>query len=186
MGKCNYCNRPAGVEILDDDEMVMVCELHDPNKQVKPTELQVGQKYHAFIEGGDFGDDIVFPDEEFTFLVLPKPKRVIAETIDVRGSESEEIDLPDHLSKPEKYLIRKEGKQSTCWFDAKHAVITKYDGIVLNKIEFYREDNGQYSSSKARQDDVSGGYYQSTDVDELVKNLRERIKELEDNAKANG
>lgn len=160
--------------------------MKDKNNQVGSTELEVGHKYHAFIEGGDFGDDIVFPDEKFTFLVLPKPKRVIAETIDVRGSESEEIDLPDHLSKPEKYLIRKEGKQSTCWFDAKHAVITKCDDVVLNKLELYREDNGQYSTSEAKQNDVSGGYYQSTDVDELVKNLRERIKELEDNAEANG
>tara|TARA_R110000851_G_scaffold6726_2_gene26783 strand:- start:88 stop:474 length:387 start_codon:yes stop_codon:yes gene_type:complete len=37
----------------------------------------------------------------------------------------------------------------------------------MNIIKLYREDNGQYSTSEARQDDVSGSYVQKTDYDEL-------------------
>tara|TARA_R110000765_G_scaffold95510_1_gene179763 strand:+ start:279 stop:689 length:411 start_codon:yes stop_codon:yes gene_type:complete len=39
----------------------------------------------------------------------------------------------------------------------------------MKEIKLYREDNGQYSTSEARQDDVSGSYVQKTDYDELVR-----------------
>lgn len=92
---------------------------------IKATELQTGKKYHAFIEGGDIGDGIVFEDKEFNFSVLPKPSRVESVTIDVQGSSVEDVDLPEHLSQPNWYLIRKEGKQSTQWFNAEHVMITE-------------------------------------------------------------
>ena len=41
----------------------------------------------------------------------------------------------------------------------------------MKEIKLYREDNGQYSTSEARQDDVSGSYVQKTDYDELVRQL---------------
>lgn len=34
MGKCQYCDETASIEVLDDDDMIMVCEYHDPNKEV--------------------------------------------------------------------------------------------------------------------------------------------------------
>ena len=39
----------------------------------------------------------------------------------------------------------------------------------MKEIKLYREDNGQYSTSEARQDDVSGPYVQKTDYDELMR-----------------
>lgn len=47
----------------------------------------------------------------------------------------------------------------------------------MKELELYREDNGQYSTSEARQDDVSGAYVQKTDYDELrVDHYDERAK----------
>lgn len=92
---------------------------------VKSTELQVGKKYHAFIEGGDIGGLVFFEDKEFNFSVLPKPSRVESVTTDIHGSSVEDVDLPEHLAQPNWYLIRKEGKQSTQWFNAEHVKITE-------------------------------------------------------------
>lgn len=39
----------------------------------------------------------------------------------------------------------------------------------MKSIELYRESNGQYSTSEAQQDDVSGNYVQKTDYDELKR-----------------
>ena len=41
----------------------------------------------------------------------------------------------------------------------------------MKVLKLYREDNGQYNTSEARQDDVSGSYVQKTDYDELVRQL---------------
>lgn len=40
MGKCHYCDKAAIIEVLDGDDMIMVCDYHDPNKKVgsKPPE----------------------------------------------------------------------------------------------------------------------------------------------------
>lgn len=37
----------------------------------------------------------------------------------------------------------------------------------MKELKLYREDNGQYYTNEARQDDVSGAYVQKTDYDEL-------------------
>jgi hypothetical protein len=39
----------------------------------------------------------------------------------------------------------------------------------MKTIKLYREDNGQYSTSEAKQDDVSGVYVQKSDYDELKR-----------------
>jgi hypothetical protein len=49
----------------------------------------------------------------------------------------------------------------------------------IKKIEIYREDNGRYSTSEARQDDISGVYYQAADVDAYVSELTKENKDLE-------
>ena len=41
----------------------------------------------------------------------------------------------------------------------------------MKTIQLYREDDGQYSTSEAQQDDVSGVYVQKTDYDELKAKL---------------
>lgn len=47
----------------------------------------------------------------------------------------------------------------------------------MKEIKLYRESNGQYSTSEARQDDVSGYYVQKTDYDELrVEHYDSRAK----------
>lgn len=91
---------------------------------IKSTDLKVGKKYKAFIKGGDMGGGIVFEDKEFNFSVLPKPSKVEAVTTDSSGTITERIDLPEHLSQPSWYLIRKDGKQSTQWFNADNVMIT--------------------------------------------------------------
>ena len=45
----------------------------------------------------------------------------------------------------------------------------------MKEIKLYREDNGQYSTSEARQDDVSGSYVQKTDYDD-VKHENNELK----------
>tara|TARA_R110000850_G_scaffold273054_1_gene408796 strand:+ start:1245 stop:1607 length:363 start_codon:yes stop_codon:yes gene_type:complete len=45
----------------------------------------------------------------------------------------------------------------------------------MKELKLYREDNGQYSTSEARQDDVSGSYVQKTDYDE-VKHENDELK----------
>ena len=49
----------------------------------------------------------------------------------------------------------------------------------MKLLELYREDNGQYSTSEARQDDVSGSYVKKTHYDELQIKLDEQAKEIE-------
>lgn len=49
----------------------------------------------------------------------------------------------------------------------------------MKLLELYREDNGQYSTSEARQDDVSGTYVKKTHYDELQIKLDEQAKEIE-------
>lgn len=47
----------------------------------------------------------------------------------------------------------------------------------MKELKLYREDNGQYSTSEAKQDDVSGAYVQRTDYDELrVEHYDSRAK----------
>lgn len=52
----------------------------------------------------------------------------------------------------------------------------------MKELKLYREDNGQYSTSEARQDDVSGSYVQKTDYDALRRDnydQRTKIQQLE-------
>ena len=52
----------------------------------------------------------------------------------------------------------------------------------MKDIKLYREDNGQYSTSEAQQDDVSGHYVQKTDYDQLKRKnaeLRANIDKME-------
>lgn len=52
----------------------------------------------------------------------------------------------------------------------------------MKELKLYRENNGQYSTSEARQDDVSGSYVQKTDYDELRRDnydQRAKIQQLE-------
>lgn len=148
--------------------------------QVHFEKLEVFKRYRAFIEGGEVCEDIVFDDEEFTFTVLKKPNRVIAVSIDENGLDEEEEDLPEHLARPDWYLIRKDGSKEPSWFNAKHVKVTEEPDF--EKVEFYLEEKGvhsvKYSHSGSINDDLSGCYYQSADVDHLVQNLREEIHNL--------
>ena len=46
----------------------------------------------------------------------------------------------------------------------------------MKKITIEKKDNGTYSISKSKQEDISGNYYQSTDVDERIEELEKTLK----------
>ena len=48
----------------------------------------------------------------------------------------------------------------------------------MKEIKLYREDNGQYSTNEAQQDDISGWYVQKTDYDELKSENEELLRQL--------
>ncbi|EKO3378385.1 hypothetical protein [Vibrio fluvialis] len=82
--------------------------------------LEIGKKYRAYQPACEIELDdgvVQFSEVEFTFTVLPKPKLVIAESIDIHGLSREVVKLPKHLAKPEWYAIQKaNGKCS--WFNS--------------------------------------------------------------------
>jgi len=58
--------------------------------------------------------------------------------------------------------------------------LTERSEMDIKKIEFYRDNEGRYSSSEAKQDDVSGTYYQAVDVDALINNLEQEVQDAND------
>lgn len=85
------------------------------------TKLIAGASYSAkqdgFTDSIDFGagpEELIYPPQEKHFIVLPKPKRVIADD----GETEIEIDTPEHLLQEDWYFVRYLNNGNCAWFNS--------------------------------------------------------------------